>query len=130
MADKIRVALFGAGRTGTPLLKELLKYRYIEVVGVADRNARATGIRLAGQKGIFTTDKPMEVVKKAKDMDIIIEVTGDRKLKKQLKAHLLKSRNKKTIIMHDLIARLFISVCTKKSKLIPSLHPEDVGIGA
>lgn len=130
MADRVRIALFGAGRTGTPLLKELLKYRYVEVVGVADRNVRAAGIRLAAQKNIFTTDKPMEVLKKVGEIDIIIEVTGDKKLKKQLKSHLLKSKNKKTIIMHDLLARLFISVCTKKSKLIPSLHPEDIGIGA
>ncbi|MDA8079782.1 MAG: hypothetical protein M0Z79_12695 [Nitrospiraceae bacterium] len=130
MADTVRVALFGAGRTGTPLLKEFLKYKYITLVGVADHNPRAAGIRLAAKQGIFTTTKPMEVLKKTGDVDIIIEVTGDKKLKKQLKTYLLKTKNKRTIIMHDLIARLFISVCTKKSKLIPSLHPEDIGIGA
>lgn len=129
MADKIRVALIGAGRTGTPLLKEFLKYRYVEVVGVADINPAAEGIRLAAKKGIFTTAKPMDIVRKAGDIDILIEVSGDRKLKRSLKNHFEKTGNKKTIIMHDLIARLFISVCTKKSKLIPSFHPEDVGIG-
>ncbi len=129
MADRIRVALIGAGRTGTPLLKELLKYRYVEVAGVVDRNPNAEGVRLAARKGIFTTTKPMEIIKKGGDIDILIELSGDRKLKKSLKSHFAKTRNKKTIIMHDLIARLFISVCTKKARLIPSFHPEDIGIG-
>ena len=50
-------------------------------------------------------------------------------LKKNIKDFLAKSRNKRTIIMHDLIARLFISVSTRKAKLIPGFHPKDVGIG-
>lgn len=129
MADKVRVGLIGAGRTGTPLLKELFKFRYIEIVGVADINARAQGIMLASAKGIFTTDNPMDLVKKAADMDILIEVSGDAKLKKKIKAELEKKKNIKTIIMHDLIARLFISVATKKAKLIPGFHPDDIGIG-
>lgn len=129
MTDKVRVALIGAGRTGTPLLKEIMKYKYVDIIGVADKNGRAPGIGIAKKKGLYTTIKPMDLVKKAKEIDILIEVSGDLKLKKQIKSYFAKSRNKTTIIMHDLIARLFISVCTKKTKLIPSLHPDDVGIG-
>lgn len=129
MADKIKVGLIGAGRTGTPLLKELMKFRYIEIIGVADLNPKAQGIKLAAVKKIFTTAKPMELVRKAADIDILIEVSGDAKLKKGIKDYLKKSKNKRTIIMHDLIARLFISVATKKTKLIPGFHPKDIGVG-
>jgi hypothetical protein len=59
-----------------------------------------------------------------------VEVSGDGSLKKTIKDQFEKSKNKHTIIMHDLIARLFISVCTQQQKLIPSLHPDDVGIGS
>ena len=129
MADKVKVGLIGAGRTGTPLLKEFLKYTYVEIIGVADINEKAQGIKLAVSKGIFTTTKPMGLVKRSADIDILIEVSGDMKLKKKIKEYLAKSRNKKTIIMHDLTARLFISMTTKKTKLIPGFHPDDVGIG-
>lgn len=129
MSDKVRIAMIGAGRTGTPLLKEFLKYAYIEIVGVADVNQKAVGVRLARKEGIFTTDKPMDLIKKNADIDILIEVSGDKDLKKKIKEYLKKSKNKKTIIMHDLIARIFISVCTQKKKLIPSFHPDDLGIG-
>lgn len=129
MPDKISVALIGGGRTGTPLLKELFKYPYIEIVGVADLNPTAEGIKLAADKGIFTTSDPMALVKKGQAIDILVEVSGDHSLKKTIKAEFEKSGNTRTIIMHDLIARLFISICTQQKQLIPSLHLQDVGIG-
>lgn len=129
MANTVKVALIGAGRTGTPLLKELMKHKYIKIVGVADWKEGAAGIKLAAKKRIYTTADPMALLKKSKGVDILIDVTGDTKLKKNIKDFLAKSRNKRTIIMHDLIARLFISVSTRKTKLIPGFHPKDVGIG-
>lgn len=127
--EKVRVALIGAGRTGTPLLKELLQYAYIDMVGVADLNPNAEGIKIAAAKGIFTTTDPMALVHKGDNVDILVEVSGDKSLKKQIKDYFEISGNKTTIIMHDLIARVFISICTRQPELIPSLHPQDVGVG-
>ena len=129
MAETIRVAIIGGGRTGTPLIKELFKYAYIEIVGVADLDPVAEGIKFAADEGLFTTSDPMELVMKDEDIDILVEVSGDRNLKKTIKAEFERSGNTKTIIMHDLIARLFISVCTQQQQLIPSLHPKDIGVG-
>jgi len=129
MATVVKVALIGAGRSGTPLLKQLMKYKYIKIVGVADRKEKAIGIKIAAKKKIYTTTDPMKLLKKAKGVDILIDVTGDVNLKKTMKNYLGRSRNTRTIIMHDLIARLFISVAARKMKLIPSFHPKDVGIG-
>lgn len=129
MATVVKVALIGAGRSGTPLLKQLLKYKFIKVVGVADRKEKAIGIKIAAKKKIYTTTDPMKLLQKAKNVDILIDVTGDVKLKKNIKDYLGKSRNTKTIIMHDLIARLFISIAAKKTTLTPGFHPKDVGIG-
>lgn len=129
MADKVKVALIGGGRTGTPLLKALMKYPFIEVVGVADKNAKAKSVTLAQKKGIFTTTKPMELVNHSADTDLLIEVTGDPGLKRKIKAQLVKNKNKHTVIMHDLEARLLMSVCTGRKSLIKGLHPHDVGVG-
>lgn len=129
MSEQVSVALIGAGRTGTPLLRELFKYPYIQVVGVADLNSEAEGIQLAKGKGIFTTTDPMDLVKKGEAIDILIEVSGDAELKKRIKDYFEQIGNKKTIIMHDLIARLFVSVATQQANLISTFHPFDVGVG-
>lgn len=129
MGDRVSVALIGAGRTGTPLLKELVKYPYVEMVGVADLDPAAEGVMFAKEKGIFTTSDPMDLAKKGEAIDILIEVSGDADLKKRIKDHFEQIGNKKTIIMHDLVARLFISVCTQQGELVPTFHPQDVGVG-
>jgi acetaldehyde dehydrogenase (acetylating) len=129
MSEKINIALIGAGRTGTPLLKEMLKYSYINVVGVADLNESADGMKLAANNGIFTTTTPVDLIKKGEEIDILVEVSGDLTLKKIIKDYMQSTNNKKTIIMHDLVARLFISMTTQQTALIPSLHPDDIGIG-
>lgn len=129
MSEQVSVALIGAGRTGTPLLSEMLKYSYVNIVGVADLNPDAEGMALAKENGVFTTTDPVALISKGDEIDILVEVSGDVTLKKVIKDYFQNTSNKKTIIMHDLIARLFISMTTQQQDLIPSFHPDDVGIG-
>lgn len=129
MSDKINIGLIGAGRTGTPLLKEMLKYSYVNIVGVADLNESAEGMQVAKDNGVFVTTNPVDLISKGEEIDILVEVSGDLSLKKVIKDYLQNTRNKKTIIMHDLVARLFISMTTQQTSLIPALHPDDVGVG-
>ena len=129
MADSVNVALIGAGRTGTPLLQEMIKYSYINIIGVADLNPGAEGMSIAKENSIFTTTDPVSLISKGEEIDILIEVSGDKALKKVIKDYFQNTSNRKTIIMHDLIARLFISMTTRQPNLIPSLHPSDVGVG-
>jgi len=129
MKDSVSIGLIGAGRTGTPLLKELFKYPYVTFAGVADLNDQAEGMALARDKGIATFTDPMALVALGDEIDILVEVSGDNSLKKQIKDSFGKSDNKHTLIMHDLIARLFISVCTQQPDMIPSFHPDDIGVG-
>lgn len=129
MSEKVNVALIGAGRTGSPLLKEMLKYPYVNIVGVADLNADAEGMKVAVSNGVYTTTDPIELISKGQKIDILVELSGDGSLKRVIKDYFQNTGNKKTIIMHDLIARLFVSMTTGEQQLVPSLHPEDVGIG-
>ena len=129
MADSVSVALIGAGRTGTPLLKEMIKYSYINIIGVADLNADAEGMAIAKEKGIFTTTDPVSLISKGEEIDVLVEVSGDKSLKKVIKDYFQNTSNRRTIIMHDLVARLFISMTTQQQELIPSFHPDDVGVG-
>ena len=62
MSDKINIGLIGAGRTGTPLLQEMIKYSYINIIGVADLNASAEGMKVAADNGIFVTTNPVDLI--------------------------------------------------------------------
>jgi len=129
MSQTLSIALIGAGRTGTPLLQDLLQYNYIKILAVADIDSASPGMQLAKNHQIPCFTDPMELVKAVKEVDILVEVSGDLKLKERIKNHYEETGNRKTLIMHDLIARLLISLCSRSPELTPSFHPEDQGIG-
>jgi predicted homoserine dehydrogenase-like protein len=118
--QKIRIGVIGAGETGTPLLKQLLDASFVEVVGVADLNQDMPGIKLARERGIKTTADFMDIAKLGNGVDILIDVTGVAKVREQLRDFFQQSGNHHTIIMHELIAVLMMSL--SKNELVTSKH--------
>ncbi|MRS13039.1 MAG: hypothetical protein EG823_08220 [Actinobacteria bacterium] len=129
MSEKVRIAIVGGGRTGAPLLEALSGLPYIEVIGVADKDAGSTGARFAQDHGIFYTENASVLGAKAAEIDLIIEVSGDPSVKPALKEAFRAQGNMETIIVHDLVARLLMTLATSSSELAPSMHPDDRGIG-
>ncbi|PKQ38689.1 MAG: hypothetical protein CVT59_00965 [Actinobacteria bacterium HGW-Actinobacteria-1] len=129
MGDVVRIAIVGGGRTGLPLLEDFLKRPYVEVIGVADKDASSPGAKLAREKGIFFTENADVLAAKASLIDVIIEVSGDPKVKPALKDAFQAQGNRHTIILQDVVARLFVSIIQNSQELVESFHPEDEGIG-
>ncbi|TDB39946.1 MAG: hypothetical protein D9V44_03115 [Actinobacteria bacterium] len=129
MGDVVRIAIVGGGRTGLPLLEDFLKRPYVEVIGVADKDASSPGARLAREKGIFFTENADVLAAKASLIDVIIEVSGDPSVKPALKDAFQAQGNRHTIILQDVVARLFVSIIQNSQELVESFHPEDEGIG-
>jgi predicted homoserine dehydrogenase-like protein len=118
--EKIRIVLIGAGDTGTPLLQQLLAAEFVDVIGVADLNDDLPGIQLAKANGVPTTPDFMTLVSLGTAVDIIIDVTGVAKVRDQLRKYLQESGNHHTIIMHELIAVLLMSL--SQGKLVSMKH--------
>lgn len=127
--DKVRIAIVGGGRTGAPLLEALSALPYVDVIGVADRDSESTGAQLAQERGIFYTEHASVLGAKANQIDLIVEVSGDPSVKPLLKEAFRAQGNNDTIIVHDLVARLLMTLATGADELVPSLHPHDRGIG-
>ncbi len=128
MANAIKVAIVGCGRTGLPFLKEALKHKYIKVVGVADINERSPGIKFARLKRIPVTTNFMDFARKGKKIDMIFDASGDVKVRSALKLYYRKAKNAHTIIIHELIVRLILSMSMRLSKLVKTHHPNIKGI--
>lgn len=116
----IRIGLIGAGETGTPLLRQLLDAPFVELVGVADLSDAQPGIQLAKARGVRTTNDFMELARLGNNIDILIDVTGVAKVREQLRNHFQESGNHHTIIMHELIAVLLMSL--SQGTLVSTKH--------
>lgn len=130
MPDEIvRIAFVGGGRTGGPLLEALSALPYVRIAGVADTDVESPGALYAREHDIFFTEFASVLGAMAEEIDLIIEVSGDPAVKPALKAAFRAQGNTETIIVHDLMARLLMTLATGSGALVPSLHPGDRGIG-
>ena len=127
--EKVRIAIVGGGRTGAPLVEEFLKTPYIELVGVADTNPESPGSVIARENGVFFTTDAMLFASKGDEIDLLFEISGDLSVKRRLKDAFIQEGNRHTIIVHDLVARLVSSLVSDSDVLVPSMHPDDEGIG-
>ena len=81
----LKVIILGAGRGGTALINLFAKGAGVEVVGVADTNPEAQGLKLAATLSIPTTTNPADLV--ARDgANLIVDVTGDPRMAAQIAA--------------------------------------------
>ena len=117
---KIRIAIVGAGETGTPLLRQLLDASFVDVVGVADLSDEQPGMVLARGRDIRTTHDFMDLARQGDAIDIVIDVTGVTKVRDALRHHYQESGNTHTIIMHELIAVLLMSL--SQGRLVGTKH--------
>ncbi|MDC7714887.1 oxidoreductase [Vogesella sp. LYT5W] len=108
--EKIRIAMVGAGETGTPLLKQLLAAPFVELVGVAELNLALPGIAIARAAGVPVTDNFIELAEQGERIDIIIDLTGSRKVREDLRRFMQFAGNSHTVIMHERIALLMMSL--------------------
>ena len=122
MPHKIRIAIVGAGETGAPLLEQLLSADFVKVVGIADLNPDAPGMVLAQSHGVKTYNDFLELAQLGEDIDIFIDVTGVHKVRDALRHYMQETDNHHTVIMHELIAVLLLSL--SKGKLVQIKHDD------
>jgi len=72
----MRIILIGAGNGGRTLVELFHKDPNITIVGVADKDERASGLALARELGLPVTTNYRELLA-SKDVDIIVDATGD-----------------------------------------------------
>jgi predicted homoserine dehydrogenase-like protein len=105
-----RIVVIGAGDTGTPLLQQLFNAPFVQVLGVADLNLASPGIALARAHQVAVTDDYMALVARGREVDIIIDVTGVPQVREHLRQYMVESGNSHTVIMHEQIALLMMSL--------------------
>lgn len=108
--DIFRIAVIGAGETGTPLLTQLLDAPFVEILGVADLDAEAPGMRLARARGVTTTTDFMDLARLGEAVDVLIDVTGVPKVREALRQHMQDSGNSHTLIVHEMVVQLMLSL--------------------
>lgn len=107
---QLSVAILGAGNAGIEMLQKLIDADFINLVGVVDKNEQAPGILLAKEKGIPTTNDFINLFKDGDDLDIMIDLTGIKAVRDELRLFMQDSGNQHTVIVHERISALLVSL--------------------
>lgn len=105
-----RVAVVGAGETGTPLLRKLLAAPFVELLGVADLDPDAPGMQLANHRGVKTTTNFHELAQLGERLDVLIDVTGVPAVRDTLRKAMQETGNHHTVIVHEMVVQLMLSL--------------------
>ena len=108
--EHFRVAVIGAGHAGIELLQRLFQADFVDIVGVADMKENAPGMELARKHQVPTTTDMNTLLVDSQSIDIIIDVTGVKAVRDALRQHMQDSGNYHTVIMHERISALLLSL--------------------
>jgi len=119
-----KIAIVGGGSVCKAILQILfskyLRDRKPEILGVADMDDSAEGLKYAAEKGIYTTSDYKELFE-FKDLDLIIELTKDENLRETIK----KNKPPGVLLIDHFDAALvwnFFQIEKEKTKFIRKLH--------
>ena len=114
-----KVAIIGAGKGGTSILRALQGIETVQVAGICDVNEQAPGMVLAREIGVQAyTD--IDRILAIPDLDIVIEATGVKKVQQQVEES--KAEHVDMVDSHG--ANLMMTLVESREEMIHTLHGE------
>jgi two-component system NtrC family sensor kinase len=119
-AEPLKILILGAGKGGTALIDLLARGAGVEVCGVADKNPRAPGLRLARRLNIPTATNLSELMT-IDGAHLIVDVTGDTTMPSQIEA----AHAPNVEAMSGNAARLLWTLVQEQQELLAQLMQAD-----
>ncbi len=124
MSASLRVAIIGGSETARQLIADFLSRPFIDLVAVVDLSEASPGATAAKRAGVqFMND-----IKQLGDVDpapdIIVDVCGRPHVKPTLAVTFPDDGRERPVIVHDLVARLVLSLAADSLMLAPECPPE------
>jgi two-component system, NtrC family, sensor kinase len=118
--EPLKVLIVGAGKGGTALIDLFTRAAGVEVVGVADKNPCAPGVRLARRLNIPTAGAVGELMA-GDGAHLIVDVTGDATMPAQIEA----AHTSNVEMMSGKAARLLWTLVQEEQELRAQLMQAD-----
>jgi diguanylate cyclase (GGDEF)-like protein len=80
----VKILIIGAGKGGQAVLSRLLRFDWVDIVGVTDIDPNAPGIQQAKEAGLPVFIEDPFAILKGMQVDLVFELTGDPVLRTQL----------------------------------------------
>lgn len=114
----MKIAIVGAGKGGSSILKAVHGMPGVEVIGICDINYEAPGMCLAREMKVRTFTQLEEML--AEYPDLVFEATGVEKVAAQL----LETKPEQTSVIDGHASQLVMTIVMAKEDMIQELHQQ------
>ncbi|HEY3313775.1 MAG TPA: methyl-accepting chemotaxis protein [Bacillota bacterium] len=121
----ITVAIVGAGRGGTSILRVLKGVPDVKVVGIADRGMDAPGMVLGRQLGVHTTTD-VGALLATPGLQVVIEATGVQEVNDLI----YQKKQAKTAVCDASVARLIMLLVSSREEVMNQLQGQSTELAA
>ncbi|WP_158735206.1 sigma 54-interacting transcriptional regulator [Alteribacillus sp. YIM 98480] len=111
--------IVGGGKGGTALFNMLMESERLKIIGIADINPFAPGLKKAEEAGISFSEDWKELLKLKPDM--VIEATGEEKVFQQIYDY----SNNQFLVIPAFVANVLYDLIHDKEQLIQTLQTHD-----
>ncbi len=126
MSTRLRVVIVGGSDTARQLITDFLSRPFIHLVAVVDLSEASPGASAAKRAGVrFLTDL-RELANLTPAPELIIDVCGRPHVRPALDEAFPEDHPDRPIIVHDMVARLVLSLAADSMALVPGCPPEVV----
>lgn len=106
MSNQINIAIIGLGQVGSEFFKKFAekKSNGINIIAAVDSSSDAPGVQVAKDNNVEVFTDFKDVIAKGDDVDVIIDVTGNEEVKKEIRRELARAGNEHTVVAPEVIA--------------------------
>lgn len=124
MSTRLRVVIIGGSDTARQLITDFLSRPFIHLVAVVDLSEASPGAHAAKRAGVqFMTDI-RQLSSVSPQPDLVIDVCGRPHVKPTLDETFPLDDPDRPVIVHDMVARLVLSLAADSMALVPGCPPE------
>jgi homoserine dehydrogenase len=111
MSDKIKIALLGLGEVGQTFAEHFLERIQtgrlpVEIVAVAHRDLESPVAMGFAQNQVPVFKDALEVLTLGEKVDIIFDLSGNSRVRQDLRLGLIERKNRHTVIAPEVMAKL------------------------
>jgi homoserine dehydrogenase len=109
--NKIRVALLGLGNIGQAFAEHFLEKIQqhgapVEIVAVTDHHTHSPVALGFAQNGVPVYQDALDVLRHGNQVDIVFDLTGNSRIRQELRLKLLETRNSHTVVATEQFVNL------------------------
>ena len=117
----MNIVIIGGGKASVVIINHFVNNKEVRIIGICDLDETAEGVIQAKKHGILTSNKIEEMVSRS-DVNMVIELTGEPKVRQMCAEILRKDQDIITFLGGQLMCSIIDSIAKSAARVANEIH--------